>query len=149
MKKLLLILLIVPFLSCSDAVVSDSTKNFENNRWIQSDIKSFSLDLGEDISIGKLVLNFSHVFDPGYNNVPVAIAITYPGGTTETVMANLELRTKSGKDLGSCTGDICDLKQIIKKSVPFKSGTYKVTVQHGFSGPYLPNVLMVGVGIER
>lgn len=149
MKKLLLLLLIVPFISCSDAVVSDSTKNFGDNRWMQDDVKSFSLDLGEDISTGKLVVSFSHVYDPGYNNVPVAIAITNPDGATETVMAILELRTKSGNDLGSCTGDICDLKQIIKKNIPFKAGTYKVTMQHGFSGPYLPNVLMVGVGIEK
>lgn len=149
MKKLLLLLLVVPFLSCSDSVVSDSTKNFEDNRWLQEDVKSFSLELGENISSGKLVLNFSHVFDPGYNNLPLAVAVTNPDGATETIMANLELRTKSGKDLGNCTGDICDLKQIIKKNIPFKSSTYKVTLQHGFSGPYLPNVLMVGVGIEK
>lgn len=149
MKKLLLLLILLPFFACSDAVVSDSTKNFEDNRWLQSDVKSFSLELGEDITSGKLVLNFSHVFDPGYNNVPVSIAFTTPDGETETMMTNLELRTKSGKDLSSCTGDICDLKQIIKKSVSFKSGTYKITVQNGFNGPYLPNVLMVGVAIER
>lgn len=149
MKKLILLLVFIPFLACSDAVVSDSTKNFEDNRWMQDDVKSFSLDLGEDVTSGNLILNFSHIFDPGYNNVPLAIAITNPDGTTDSFMANLELRTKSGKDLGSCTGDICDLKQVIKKGVAIKSGTYKITVQHGFSGPYLPNVLMVGVAIGR
>ena len=149
MKKLLLLVMLLPFFACSDAVVSDSTKNFEDNRWLQSDAKSFSLELGEDITSGKLVLNFSHVFDPGYNNIPVSIALTTPDGETETIMAKLELRTKSGKDLSSCTGDICDLKQIIKKNASFEAGTYKVKVQHGFSGPYLPNVLMVGVAIGK
>lgn len=101
---------------------------------MQSDVKSFSLDLGEDISADKLVLNFSHVFDPGYTNVPVAIAITFPGGTTETVMTNLELRTKSGKDLGSCTGDICDLKQIIKKASHLSQALIKLLYSMASAG---------------
>ncbi|MGV3459579.1 MAG: hypothetical protein ACO1N9_03895 [Flavobacterium sp.] len=149
MKKLLLLFVFLPFIACNDAVVSDSTKDFDDNRWAQDDVKSFSLELGEDIAKGNLILNFSHIFDPGYNSVPVAVAVTTPDGNIETIMANLELRSKSGKDLGNCTGDICDLSQIIKKGVPFKAGMYKITVQNGFSGPYLPNVLVVGVAIGK
>ena len=48
-----------------------------------------------------------------------------------------------------CSGDICDVFQTIKTFQNLEKGKYKVAVKSKFAGPYLPNVLGVGIVVEK
>ncbi|WP_181369485.1 hypothetical protein [Flavobacterium album] len=150
MKKLLPLLLVFILFSCQKSVVyTETSDDFEDNRWMAKDVKTFSFKLKEDIDAGDIKLKFSHVYDPQYLTVPVAVTIEGPSGEKENILLNLQLKDADGNDLSECSGDICDLHTFIKENVPLKKGDYKITLQNKFAYEYLANALAVGISVER
>ena len=84
-----------------------------------------------------------------FKEVSLEVEITSPDGKTEILPVTMKLIDESGKDIGDCTGDICDVFQTIKTFQNLEKGKYKVAVKSKFSGPYLPNVLGVGIVFEK
>lgn len=81
--------------------------------------------------------------------MPLEVEITTPDGKVETLPVVMKLIDGSGKDIGDCSGDICDVFQTIKTFQNLEKGKYKVIVKSKFEGPYLPNVLGVGIVVEK
>ena len=81
--------------------------------------------------------------------MPLEVEITTPDGKAEILPIVLKLIDESGKDIGDCSGDICDVFQTIKTFETLEKGKYKVAVKSEFTEPYLPNALGVGILIER
>ena len=75
--------------------------------------------------------------------------ITSPDGKIENLPVVLKLMDESGNDLGDCSGDICDVYQTIKTFEKLEQGKYKVAVKSTFAGPFLLNVLGVGIVVEK
>jgi hypothetical protein len=73
--------------------------------------------------------------------VPINISIQNPSGETEQFSVDLKIKDASGKELGDCAGDICDLSQMIKNKIKLQKGSYIVSINTNFEGSYLPNVL--------
>lgn len=150
MKKLLPLLLVFVLFSCKKTVVyTERYDDFEDNRWMATDIKTFEFKLKRDIEAGDIKLTFSHVFEPQYLIVPISVTIQNPTGKKQNIMLNLHLKDEDGNDLSDCSGDICEFEAIIKEGVKLQKGDYKVTLQNKFAYEYLANVLAVGVSVER
>ena len=96
-----------------------------------------------------LKLHFGHIRGFQFKEIALEVEITTPDNKKEIIPVNLKLIDETGKDLGDCTGDICDVFQTIKTFDTLQSGKYIVTVKSKFAGPYLPNVLGVGITIEK
>jgi hypothetical protein len=62
---------------------------------------------------------------------------------------DLVVKDATGKDIGDCTGDICDVYAPIQTNIKLQKGTYTIEVKSAFEGPYLPNILGVGVIVEK
>ena len=148
MRKLLLLLPLLLLFACGQPVVEETTKDFPENRWDKSDVKTFDFELKDDIVSGRLVLKFSHVFEPLFNRVPLRIVMQKPDGEEEIISTALMLDDENGKHLSDCGGDLCDLKQVIKNNIPFQKGNYKITISHNFPTEYVPNVVLLGVLVE-
>lgn len=150
MKKLLPLLLVFILFSCKKSVVyTETSDDFEDSRWMASDIKTFDFKLKKDIDAGDIKLTFSHVHEPQYGIVPIAVTLKDPSGQIENIMLNVPLKDAEGNDLSECSGDICDLHTFIKQGVPLKKGDYQITLQNKFAYEYLANVLAVGISVER
>ena len=142
--------LVLAFLSCSkNKVYDDFDSNFDNNRWDASDVRVFEFDIAQSESFCELKLHFGHISGFQFKEVPLEVEITFPDGKSEVLPVTLKLIDESGNDIGDCTGDICDVFQTIKRFQYLEKGKYKVLVKSKFTGPYLPNVLGVGIIIER
>nr|WP_294938477.1 hypothetical protein [uncultured Flavobacterium sp.] len=122
--------------------------DFDSNRWVQSDTKSHEFTITDDAKPYDLVLRFSHVYDYQFASVPMVIQITAPSGEVENAVIDLKIKDSSGKELGDCSGDICDLEFKIKDRTKLEKGKYKVILAHSFNGPYLPNVIGVGLDVR-
>lgn len=129
-------------------VYSKFDDNFESNRWVQSDVKTHEFTISDDAKSYDLVLRFSHVYDYQFASVPMVVKITDPSGKDDTSTIDLKIKDDTGKQLADCSGDVCDLEYKIKENVKLEKGTYKVTLSHSFQGPYLPNVLGVGLAVR-
>lgn len=138
------------FLSCNEnIVISEFDGDFNNNRWLTSEVKSFHVALESDVENSNLQLHFSHIYDFQFQYVPFEVTITYPDGRKEVVPMNVKIKDDNGKDLADCSGDICDLHTIIKENVNFKKGKYTFQIKNGFNGQFLPNVLGIGILAEK
>ncbi|ESU29075.1 hypothetical protein FLJC2902T_11120 [Flavobacterium limnosediminis JC2902] len=147
-KTLFLISLTALLVSCNKAdIYSKLDKDFSDNRWGQTDAKTYNFTITDDTKSYDLIFRFSHVYDYQFASVPLDFTITDPSGKKENFTVDLKIKDSSGKELGDCLGDICDLQFKIKEKTRLIKGNYKLTVSNTFPGPYLPNVLGVGLDV--
>lgn len=148
--KLILITLVFALTSCNKNKLYDEfNRDFSDNRWEASDVKSFEFENKQSEGVCKLKLHLGHVRGFQFKEVPLEVEITAPDGKSEVLPFTMKFTDESGKDIGDCTGDICDVFQTIKTFEKLEKGTYKVAVKSKFAGPYLPNVLGVGIVVEK
>ncbi|MCF6129363.1 gliding motility lipoprotein GldH [Flavobacterium sp. AS60] len=158
-KILLLLSLFTILISCSKHNEYSEFVDFgRENRWQKADAKTFEFDISDakvfnvdvtdDNQLYTMTLLFSHVYDYQFASIPINFSIENPSGETEKFSVDLAIKDSNGKELGECAGDICDLNYIIKEKTKLQKGIYKVTISHSFEGPYLPNVLGVGLSVE-
>ncbi|RTY90849.1 hypothetical protein [Flavobacterium sp. GT3R68] len=150
MKKLTILLfsLFTVLTSCNDAnLYSKFYDDFPSNRWESKNAKEFEFTI-TDSKAYDVFLKFGHVYDYQYESVPITITIIDPAGKEEKCSIDLVMKDASGKDLADCSGDVCDLELKIKEKVKLQKGNYKIIISHAFKqGPYLPNVLGVGLNV--
>lgn len=147
--KFLLVALSFIFLSCNkNKIYDDFDSNFENNRWEENDSRVFEFENKQSGEVFDLKLHFGHISGFQFKEVSLEVEITTPDGKSEALLVRVKLIDESGKDIGDCTGDICDVFQTIKTFESLR-GRYKVAIKSKFSGPYLPNVLGVGIVAEK
>ena len=148
--KFLLVAFLFVLLSCNkNTIYDDFDSNFENNRWEENDNRVFEFENKQSGEVFDLKLHFGHISGFQFKEVPLEVEITNPDGKIEVLLISVKLIDESGKDIGDCTGDICDVFQTIKTFETLNNGSYKVAIKSKFPGPYLPNVLGVGIVVEK
>jgi len=148
--KLFLFALVFVVMSCNKNKVYDEfNRDFTDNRWESKDVKSFEFENMQSEEFCELKLHFGHISGFQFKEVPLEVEISTPAGKTETLPVVMKLIDESGKDIGDCTGDVCDVFQSIKTFEKLEKGKYKITIKSKFEGPYLPNVLGVGIVVEK
>lgn len=137
-------------ISCNKKTVFDQfDTDFESNRWLEKEIKTYDFTIDDDSKLYNITFAFSHVYDYQFSSVPLNIKIVDPSGKEEPMTIDLQIKDASGKQLADCSGDVCDLFFKIKEKTKLQKGNYKAIVSHSFSGPYLPNVIGVGLKVEE
>lgn len=148
-KLLPLLSLFTVFISCSNPNNYSQFVEFgEDNRWQKADARTFDFDI-TDAQTYNLTFRFSHVYDYQFATVPINFTIENPAGEKENFTFDLAIKDSAGEELAECAGDVCDLNYKIKEKTRLQKGKYKVTISHSFEGPYLPNVLGIGLTVER
>lgn len=145
-----LIAVLLLFSSCKKTeVYRKFNDDFVENRWENNAVQSFDFSIEDDKQLYDVVLNFSHVYDYQFESIPLTVSIFNPKGEEEKLSFDLKIKDENGKELADCGGDFCDLKYKIKGKTILQKGNYKINISHNFKGPYLPNVLGVGLEIEK
>jgi gliding motility-associated lipoprotein GldH len=148
--KLLFIFFIFSLLiSCSDNHFRRFDISPEDQRWLASDKKLYEFDVENDTQFYNIVFQFSHIYGYQFDSIPINVSIESPDGKTEQLTIDLKIADDSGKQLADCSGDVCDLYYKIRERTKLQKGKYKITVSHSFKGPYLPNVIGVGLAVEN
>lgn len=136
-------------ISCSDNHFRRFDILPENQRWQASDKKIYEFDIEDENQLYNIVFQFSHVYGYQFASIPLMVYIESPDGKTEELKIDVPIKDDSGKDLAECAGDVCDLKYRIKEKTKLQKGIHKVTISHSFEGPYLPNVIGIGLNVEN
>lgn len=149
-KILFFLLFLVGLISCNSSnTFSQFDKMPESNHWEQSDAKTYEFTIDNDTILYDIKFLFSHVYGYQFPDFPLDISIESPDGKKEVLNTTLLIKDGNGNDLGECSGDICDLSTIIRGKTILQKGKYKITVSHSFKGPYLPNVIGVGLEVDK
>lgn len=146
-RTLLSTLLFLVLISCAKSGIYSKFDHLnENNRWEQSDAKTYEFTVDDDTILYDIKFHFSHVYDYQFPSVPIDFNIESPNGKKENIHLDLPIKNEKGEQLAECSGDICDLIYPLKSKTKLQKGNYKITVSNSFKGPYLPNV--IGIGLE-
>lgn len=150
MRTLSLLCLLLFMVSCNkNQIYHKLDEDFPESRWQNKVVKRFEFEIEDSAPLYNFVLLFSHVSDYQFSSVPIKIRIESPSGKAENIAIDLKIKEDNGKDIADCAGDYCDLKYKFKSKERLEKGRYKVYVGHSFPGPYLPNVIGVGLNVER
>lgn len=149
MKKLLLLLPVLLFFSCSKTVMYTNTfSDFQDNRWYKNDIKVFDFDIKKDIESADISFVFSHTIDPQYKNVHMELVIRYPDGKNDNIFLNPQLKDEAGNSYSDCGDNYCEVKMNVKQDVKMPAGKYEIVLENKYQEDYLPNVKGLGVMVE-
>lgn len=151
MKKNILLLFTLSYfvISCNKSeFYSKFDDDFTENRWQEKDTKTYDFTIDDETKLYNITFRFSHVYDYQFNSIPINFTIVNPKGETQNKQIDLQIKDTSGKEVAECSGDFCDLNYKLEENVKLQKGNYKVIVSHAFQGPYLPNVLGVGMKVE-
>lgn len=152
MKKIILVVsfILVLFASCNKTSLYDKFEdNFKENRWEEKDSKTYDFSIDDESKLYNITFRFSHVYDYQFNSIPIHFTIINPKGSAQKKEIDLQIKDASGKEIAECSGDFCDLNYKLEENVKLLKGNYKIIVSHSFKGPYLPNVLGVGLKVEE
>jgi len=143
-KTIILLLVLFVTLSCDKKQVY---RNFENNieaeRWNEKDVKSHSFEISDDTINYNIFIEISHVLGTEMNEFPVDFEVTKPNGSIEKGEVVVNFKNSE------CLGDICDVKFLVKEKVKLKKGTYKVSFSPKSKYGFVPNIIGVGLTIEK
>ena len=148
-KITLLFIALTLFVSCDKSKLFSEFNTFgESNRWQKTDVEVYEFAVEDDSQQYDLTFRFSHVYDYQFDSVPINFTIEKPNGEKENFSIDLAIKDSSGKEIAECAGDVCDLKFKIKEKIKLEKGNYKVTISQNFNGPYLPNVIGIGLDVN-
>jgi len=149
-NRVLLIGMFFLLISCNKLeVYSKFDDGFPENRWEQKDTKIYDFTIDDNSKLYNITFRFSHIYDYQFNSIPINFTIVNPKGETQIKQIDLQIKDTSGKEIAECSGDFCDLNYKLEENIKLTKGNYKIVVSHAFQGPYLPNVLGVGLKVEE
>jgi gliding motility-associated lipoprotein GldH len=149
-SKFLFLFIVLGLQSCTtNEVYHDFQNDFKDNRWSSNDSRVFEFANDDLAGLYTIKIQLAHIYDFEFSKIPLEITIISPSGTNEIFSMDLVVKDATGKDIGDCTGDICDVYAPIQTNIKLQKGTYTIEVKSAFEGPYLPNILGVGVIVEK
>jgi gliding motility-associated lipoprotein GldH len=85
-----------------------------------------------------------------FSNLFIFFTTTIPSGKMERDTIEITLADETGKWLGDGLGDIWDNRQLFKSNFRFpEKGTYTFTLEQAMRVNPLPQIMDVGIRIER
>jgi len=144
------LLAIFLLISCSEKTdYKKFIKLPEDHRWLKSDSKIFEFTIDDDTKLYDVTFEFSHIYDYQFASVPIKIDVKNPSGEEEFHNIDFNIKDSKGKPLADCGGDICDMSMNVIEKTKLLKGKYQIKVSHNFNGPYLPNVIGVGIKVTQ
>jgi gliding motility-associated lipoprotein GldH len=137
-------------ISCSEKTdYNKFIKLPEDHRWLKSDSKIFEFTIDDDTKLYDVTFEFSHIYDYQFASVPIKIDVKNPSGEEEFHNIDFNIKDSKGKPLADCGGDICDMSMNVLEKTKLFKGKYQIKVSQDFNGPYLPNVIGVGIKVSK
>ncbi|NIG52475.1 gliding motility lipoprotein GldH [Chitinophaga sp. Cy-1792] len=157
MKRLLLVTagLFLLAAACKPPKMDAYEKNLEipGHDWAYDYKPSFEVKFEpEDTAwLYNIYVNVRHTAAYPYSNLWLLVGTQYPGDSIpQSQRVELPLAEASGKWLGSGIDDIYEHRVPIQRNAIFdKPGTYKISFEQNMRQNPLPNVMNVGLRIEK
>jgi gliding motility-associated lipoprotein GldH len=141
--------------SCQSDVVYNNSKPIEGGLWAAKDRISNSFEVDDTLSSHNFFINLRNTTNFQYSNVFLFVHTTFPNGKKSVDTVECVLTDRAGRWLGSGNGFIKDNSVITnkilynyQKKFPIK-GTYKIELEQAMREDPLPEIIDVGIRIEK
>ena len=147
----LLLIIILSLNSCTTTGVFEKNVPIPRHQWESSYQPVIDFDLSDTTSTYKVFIVLRHTNKYGYNNLWVKAKVKEPG-SQEWKMQQYDLLLAANDKgwLGTGMDDIFEHRILIQPATKFiKAGKYEYSLQQIMREDPLPNVLNVGLRIEK
>jgi gliding motility-associated lipoprotein GldH len=138
---------------CSDPnTVYKQYTDIESGTWFAKNEPAFAFDIQDAAVPYNLYYNVRNAVSYPYYNLYLTRYLKDPAGRTIDSRLDelLLMDAKTGKPLGDGLGDLFDHQVLMKRNYRFpKPGRYTITLRQYMRQDPLPDVLSVGVTVER
>lgn len=156
MKKyfLLFLLPLEFYVACLPSNIFEKNISMNRNRWEQNYIPSFTFNITDTVADYLIYFNIRHTDAYPYSNIWLKVKTKMPGTTifTET-NTEIPLAQTDGKWLGRGMNEIWEQQMPMTNNgshVHFsKPGTYTIALQQIMRMEALPEIMSVGIRLER
>ena len=146
-----LLLVIIWLTACAKIDVFEKNTVIPGHRWSYNLQPSFDFTISDTSSSYNLYIVLRHTDAYRYNNIWLNIGTQSPADTMRYQRFDLQLGTDANGWEGSGMNDIWELRKSITRG-PFKfnkAGNYKFTIAQVMRENPLPEIMSVGVRVEK
>lgn len=147
-SKLLLLILIFVFVSCTEKTILNSTQEVDAEKWNLCSPVDFNIDVKDTLSTYDCFISVRHAKTYEWSNLFLFIKTTYPNkeysiDTVECILADL-----SGRWNGSGLGRDKDIQFLFKHNIQFPmQGNYQFEIQQGMREDEIKGIKNIGLKI--
>lgn len=135
------------FYACGPKVVYEENIPIADS-WGYDENINFSFDINSPTTEYDLLLTVVHSTEYSYQNFYTEITTTYPTTEEFTSPLSIELASKMGSWLSTCSGEECTLHLLLRDNVKFKDvGTYKISFKQDTRDEQLLGIQSLGLSL--
>lgn len=147
---LLALISMIILASCQKKTVFREFHEFENYQWGRFDKVRFEIPIEEEGISADIILAVRHLEVYPYNDLPMNLILTTPGGEERILEKTIILKDESGKFKGSVAGSYWDQEEVVWKSFYFnRKGTYVLELENLNPRPAIPGLVDLGLLIKK
>lgn len=149
-RKHLYLILLLFIGSCTSINLYERTAIIPNQNWKTNFQPSFNFNIEDTNSLYNIYITIRHTDAYAYNNIWINIDTKAPGDTLKHQPLNLILADNSKGWLGVGMDDIFEQRiRITQTPIKLKKGLYIFTLAHIMRINSLPDILNVGIRLEK
>lgn len=147
----LFVVSIILFTSCEPNRTFEKNISIIGHEWDYYQKPRFEIDIRDTSKPFDIYLNIRHTEKYPFSNLWIELHTLFPSGKTNTTKHQVELGDNSEMKWNSeCLKDICNAQiQIITGHRFSESGTYRFTISHIMRTNPLPEIMDIGLKIEK
>lgn len=147
---ILILLLPVLLLSCSNQKIFEKFEKFENISWNRFNKLKFEINLEDTEPQFDIFLAIRHLPEIQYKELKINMTIYSPSEEMRSADYVLPLRNKDGNSLSECLGDLCDITIPIRKRFKFSEpGINRIEIESKFTKVDMPGIMEVGLIVRK
>ena len=145
-----LLFLLATVFGCEQSRVFDKNLSIGKDGWAYGDALHFEVYVNDTSYSYNMFVNVRHTDEFPYNNLWINLSTTLPDQTVTQSKVDVELSAPDGTWTGNCVDGICYNTVLIQKNFRFpKEGKYQFTLEQDMRMNPIPNVLDVGIRVEK
>jgi gliding motility-associated lipoprotein GldH len=143
------VLLAVSLVSCGEVLFQDS-ETIPNKNWEIGSNISFDVEVKDTMTGYDFYIDLRNEGSYPYANIYMFVNTTFPSGKSAKDTVECILADRTGRWLGKGLGDVIDNHILFKENIRFpNTGTYSFEFEQGMRNEALPEILDVGISIEK
>jgi len=144
--------LVVSTWSCDPNRYFSEYQSIPEAGWSNSFQPEFHVEIEDTGQIFNMQVMFRHAPEYPFQNLHVLLHTDFPSKKSITDTLTLFLFDATGKPLGSCMGDFCDVEFLYRKNIKFpEKGKYRFRMEQRMRTPKaaLPLIFDAGLRLEK
>lgn len=148
----MIVLVATVLMSCDKNRVYEEYRDIPGKVWENKEPVLFNVEVNDTVTPSNLIVHIRHTNEYQFQNLFLFFTTIYPDGEMSRDTLEFYLLNDRGKPLGSCSGDICNAKFMIRKGVKFpQKGKYVFGIEQNMrtGEQKLQHITDIGLRIEK